>query len=131
MFKYQYFKRSIRGASQKCRHEKRKDIRMDSSIGEGLSLEGGMPPSPEGRKMMQMASTFAEDAGVPVYEQGPIAGVGGIVFGKRSLPQGFKVRHGIGEPKAQHQPRCLMSERIKNSSEGTRWKWVSLRKASF
>lgn len=54
MFKYQYFKRSIRGASQTCRHEKRIDIRMDSSVEEGLSLEGGMPPSPEGRRMMQM-----------------------------------------------------------------------------
>lgn len=81
MFKYQYFKGSIRGASKKCRHE-RIDIRMDSRVGEGLSLEGELPSSPQGRKMMQMQAHLPKIRGYLPMRQGPIVGVGGIVFGK-------------------------------------------------
>lgn len=87
------------------------DIRMESKIeGEGLSLEGGIPPSSEGRKMMQMQVHLLRMREFLSMSQGPTVGVGDIAivtFGKCNLPQRFKMRHGIGEQKVHHQPEVF------------------------
>lgn len=53
------------------------------------------------------ASTFAEDEGfLSMNPSGPIIGAGDIATapsGKCNLPQGFQVRHGIGQQTAHHQ----------------------------
>lgn len=80
----------LEAASQKNRHEKKMDIKIKSKIeGEGLSLEGGMPPSSEGSKMMQIQVHLLGMRDFLSMSQGPTVGVGDIaiaIFGKYNLP---------------------------------------------
>lgn len=85
--------------------------RLESKVeGEGLSVEGKMPPFIRRKEEDANACTFAENEGVSVYEPRSHCRSGGYCYShlwKMQSAQALKLRHGIGEQKAYRQPWIL------------------------